>query len=130
MFATDRQENRADLDEIINAWTRNKNHYQAMHIMQAHGVAAGAVLKGLEVILDPHLHARGFWDTVEHPDAGKYIQVTTPWKLSKSPRQFTSPAPDLGQHNHYVLGDLLGLPDSELAELEEKGIIGTKPVGA
>ena len=40
------------------------------------------------------------------------------------------PAPGLGEHNGYVLGELLGLPDGALAELEEKGIIGTKPVGA
>ena len=101
-----------------------------MHILQAYGVPAGEVLKGGETIVDPHLEARGFWDVVMHPEAGRYKQVSTPWRLSKNPRRRTIPAPGLGQHNGYVLGELLGLPETKLAELTEQGIIGTRPLGA
>jgi crotonobetainyl-CoA:carnitine CoA-transferase CaiB-like acyl-CoA transferase len=101
-----------------------------MHMLQAHGVPAGAVLKGGETIADPHREARGFWDVVQHPEAGTYKQVTTPWKLSRHSRRQASPAPSLGEHNGYVLGELLGLSDQEREELEEQGIIGTRPVGA
>ena len=52
--------------------------------------------QGGEIIEDPHLEARGFWDTVNHPEVGPYKQVTTPWTLSKSPRQHATPAPGLG----------------------------------
>ena len=45
-------------------------------------------------------------------------------------RVHATPAPGLGEHNALVLGDLLGLPDSELEALESRGIIGTRPVGA
>jgi crotonobetainyl-CoA:carnitine CoA-transferase CaiB-like acyl-CoA transferase len=124
-----RRRNQAALDEILSAWTRGRDHYEAMHILQAHGVPAGAVLKGGEVIADPHLEARKFWDTVDHPEAGTYRQVTTPWRLSKHPRRPTSPAPGLGQHNAYVLGELLGLSGQEIAALEAQGIIGTRPTG-
>jgi crotonobetainyl-CoA:carnitine CoA-transferase CaiB-like acyl-CoA transferase len=88
------------------------------------------VLKGGETIADPHLHARGFWDEVNHPESGPYQQVTTPWQLSKSPRRTTMPAPSLGQHNAYVLGDILGLSEREIAVLVQEGIIGTRPIGA
>ena len=60
--AESRSRNRDDLDRIIAAWTNQRDHYQAMHLLQARGVAAGAVLKGSELIEDPHLEARGFWD--------------------------------------------------------------------
>jgi hypothetical protein len=33
----------------------------------------------------------------------------------------------LGQHNHDILGELLGLGAAELEELEQQGVIGTKP---
>ena len=128
--AAGRRDNHAEIDEAIAAWTRERGHYQAMHLLQARGVPAGAVLKGGETIVDPHLEARGFWDTVDHPEAGEYRQVTTPWRMSKSQRIHAAPAPGLGEHNAFVLGDLLGLPASELDALERQGIIGTRPVGA
>ena len=119
-----------ELDRLLTEWTRERDHYQAMHILQAHGVPAGAVLKGGEVISDPHLEARGFWDWVEHPEAGGYKQVTIPWKLSRNPRRETTPAPGLGEHNGWVLGELLGMPQVDIDELMEQGIIGVRPVGA
>ncbi len=120
----------AELDRLLAAWTQERDHYQAMHLLQAHGVPAGAVLKGGETLVDPHLVARGFWDVVNHPEAGTYTQVSTPWRLSKSPRRPTTPSPSLGEHNHDVLGDLLGLSGQEIAALEAQGIIGTRPIGA
>ena len=128
--AAGRREHHAEIDEAIAAWTRGRGHYQAMHLLQARGVPAGAVLKGGETIVDPHLEARGFWDTVEHPEAGEYRQVTTPWRMSRSQRIHATPAPGLGEHNALVLGGLLGLPESELESLERRGIIGARPVGA
>jgi crotonobetainyl-CoA:carnitine CoA-transferase CaiB-like acyl-CoA transferase len=130
-FATlpGRRRNQVALNEILAAWTRTRDHYQAMHLLQAHGVPAGAVLTAGEVITDPHLEARQFWDTVDHPEAGPYRQVTTPWRFSKTPRRATAPAPGLGEHNGEVLGELLGLSAQEIAALEEQGIIGSRPMG-
>ncbi|WP_089719376.1 CaiB/BaiF CoA transferase family protein [Candidatus Entotheonella palauensis] len=120
----------SDLDAILSAWTQERDHYDVMHLLQSHGVPAGAVLKGSETIADPHLHARGFWDEVHHPESGPYQQVTTPWQLSKSPRRTTTPAPSLGAHNGYVLGEILGLSEQEIHALAQEGIIGTRPIGA
>jgi benzylsuccinate CoA-transferase BbsF subunit len=125
-----RRNYQAELDRLLAAWTQERDHYQAMHLLQAHGVPAGAVLKGGETLVDPHLAARGFWDVVNHPEAGTYTQVSTPWRLSKSPRRPTTPSPSLGEHNRDVLGDLLGLSGQEIAALEAQGIIGTRPIGA
>jgi benzylsuccinate CoA-transferase BbsF subunit len=125
-----RQRHQSALDAIISTWTRERGHYQAMYTLQDHGVPAGAVLTGGEVIADPHLEARKFWDTVDHPEVGTYRQVTTPWKLSKQPRRATSPAPGLGEHNRDILGELLGLSGEEVEVLEAQGVIGTQPTGS
>ena len=79
------------------------------------------------MITDPHLESRGFWDVVNHPEIGPYKQVTTPWLLSKSRRGIPEPAPDLGEHNHQILSELLGLSDSEIADLITNGITGDIP---
>jgi crotonobetainyl-CoA:carnitine CoA-transferase CaiB-like acyl-CoA transferase len=125
-----RRRNRDELERYLNNWTREQDHYEAMHTLQKNGVPAGAVLKGGEIIDDPHLEERGFWDDVHHPEAGSYRQVTTPWAFSKTGRIQTTPAPGLGEHNEYVLSELLGLTSRELDDLEEKGVIGTIPIGA
>jgi crotonobetainyl-CoA:carnitine CoA-transferase CaiB-like acyl-CoA transferase len=125
-----RRHHQGALDQILASWTQERDHYEAMHILQAHGVPAGAVLKAGETLVDPHLEARGFWDVVDHPEVGTYKQVSTPWQLSRNPRRPTVPAPGLGEHNRYVLGELLGLSEQEIAALEAQGIIGARPIGA
>lgn len=132
MFATTlaRRRNRDELERFVTNWTREQEHNEAMRTLQAKGVPAGAVLTGGEIINDPHLDASGFWDDVHHPEAGWYRQVTTPWAFSKSGRIQAMPAPSLGEHNDYVLSELLGLTWDEISELENLGIIGTIPIGA
>jgi crotonobetainyl-CoA:carnitine CoA-transferase CaiB-like acyl-CoA transferase len=122
-----RLNNQEALDAIISSWTETQDHYQVMHLLQSQGIAAASVVKGSEVIEDPHLESRGFWDVVEHPEAGTYKQVTTPWLLSKSQRGRSTPAPGLGEHNNLVLSGILGLTQSEIDTLEADGIIGDTP---
>ncbi len=122
-----RQSNQEALDSIISSWTQDRDHYQVMHLLQAQGVPAAPVLKASEIIVEPHLEARGFWDVVDHPEAGTYKQTTTPWVLSKSPRRPSVPAPGLGEHNFRVLNGLLGLAPSEIDDLVLSGITGDTP---
>ena len=122
-----RRNNHDDIDLVISTWTETQDHYQVMYLLQAQGVPAAPVLKGGEVIDDPHLESRGFWDVVNHPEAGTYKQVTTPWLLSNSPRATSTPAPGLGEHNYQVLSGLLGLSKSEIDTLAQKGVIGNTP---
>ena len=122
-----RRNNHDDIDLVISTWTKTQDHYQVMYLLQAQGVPAAPVLKGGEVIDDPHLESRGFWDVVNHPEAGTYKQVTTPWLLSNSPRATSTPAPGLGEHNYQVLSGLLGLSKSEINALAQKGVIGNTP---
>ncbi len=122
-----RRNNHDDIDLIISTWTKTQDHYQVMYLLQAQGVPAAPVLKGGEVVDDPHLESRGFWDVVDHPEAGTYKQVTTPWLLSNNPRATSTPAPGLGEHNYQVLSGLLGLSKSEINALAQKGVIGNTP---
>jgi crotonobetainyl-CoA:carnitine CoA-transferase CaiB-like acyl-CoA transferase len=47
--------------------------------------------------------------------------------MSESPGHVRLPAPAFGEHNGYVLGELLGLSGEEIAALEAEGITGTVP---
>jgi crotonobetainyl-CoA:carnitine CoA-transferase CaiB-like acyl-CoA transferase len=116
-----------ELDRLIEAWTLKYDHYQVMHILQKANVPAGPVLDARELVEEPHLNARGVFETVTHPEAGTHPYIGMFARFSKTPLRIRMPAPRVGEHNQYIFGDLLGLSQAEMAELEEQGIIGTVP---
>ena len=120
-----RWENQEALDKLVEQWTRKQDHYEAMHELQRAGVSAGAVLNNRELLNDPHLVERGFWTYTTQPEVGLVPMPTTPWRFSRTPCDAFNPIADVGQHNHYVLCDLLGKSDEQISELQEKGVIFT-----
>jgi crotonobetainyl-CoA:carnitine CoA-transferase CaiB-like acyl-CoA transferase len=125
--AAARKANEAELDPIIEAWTSTRGHYEAMFILQRAGVPAGAVLTVPELMADPQLRDRGEWVPVTHPDAGTWELEAPPWKLPRTPGAARLPAPGFGDHNGYVLRDLLKLSEEQVAHLYAEGVTADVP---
>lgn len=115
------------LDAIIEAWTAVRGHYEVMYLLQRRGVPAGAVLTTPELLADPHLRARGAWVEHTHPDAGTWEMEAPTWKLSRTPGHIRMHAPGFGEHNSYVLRDVLALPEEQIAELYAGGVTADAP---
>ena len=101
-----------------------------MTALQAKGVPAGAVLDGKGLLFDAHLKERGFYEVAEHhPSTGMRPMPYTsrPWKFSKTPGELRSAAPTLGQHNRFVLSDIMGMSPAQVEAMEARGAIGTAP---
>ena len=124
-----RWRNQDELDKLIEEWTSQRRHYEVMTLLQAAGVAAGPDLWPPELLTDPHLRERGFFETITHPPVGTHRYPGMFYKMSRTPGQVRMPPPTLGQHNEYVLGELLGMTQDEMARLAEDKIIGTRPLG-
>jgi len=122
-----RWENQDELDKLISAWTAERDHVKVMADLQAAGVPAGAVLNAAELTADEHLYARGFFWEIDHPEVGPKIYAGQPFKMSGTPLSLRGPAPCLGQHNEYVLRELLGYSDEEIEDLKARNVIGTRP---
>ena len=112
-----------ELDAIIAAWTREREPYEAVEILQRAGVAASPVLDTGERFFDPQLQARGVHVEVEHPATGTDIIYGIPWKMSGTPTDIRTPAPLLGQHNGYVFGDVLGMGGDAVRQLVEQKVL-------
>ncbi len=118
-----------EIDAALAAWTVSFDKHELMHLLQGHGVPAGAVLTGLDLLADPQLDARGWWEDLVPTEVGEpHRFVTAPWRLSAAPRRASQPAPGLGEHNERVYRDLLGLSAQECAELQATGVVSTEPL--
>ncbi|MFA5056045.1 MAG: CoA transferase [Dehalococcoidia bacterium] len=119
---------RDELDELIGNWTSACDNIELAEILQSHGIKAGAVLDAAELVNDPHLKERGFFTEIEHPEAGKHILPGISWKMSHTHGRIERPAPCFGEHNRYVLGELLGMSEADIEELAQAGVTAEAPL--
>jgi len=119
-----RMKNRAELDAHVSRWTRERSAEDVMIALQRAGLAAGVVENGADMCArDPQFKERGFWPAVRRAD-GELTQVTgIPFRLSAGSGSVRTIAPDVGENNDYVLGDLMGLSRSERDELVASGAV-------
>ena len=113
-----------ELDEAIGAWTATLDKDEVMRRLQRAGVPAGALLTPHGAFKDPHLRARGFFQTVTHPEAGTHEYASPFIRLSKTPLSIRRPAPCLGEHNHHLYRGLLGVDTETFANLRTEGHVG------
>ena len=125
-----RQRHREELDRMLARATAAWDARRLMAALQGAGVPAGAVLDSKDLLFDPHLRERRFYEVARHhPSTGMppLPYAGRPWRLSETPAVAPRAAPLMGEHNDFVLRELLGLTDSEVARLESEGIIASAP---
>ena len=117
-----RKKHEKDLDKIIAAWTRERDRDWMVGEMISAGLMAAPSRDARDLYADPHIRERGSLLKIDHPEMGEIELMGPPWQFSgfKIPKQH---APLLGEHNHYILAQLLGLPEKEIEELRKKDII-------
>jgi crotonobetainyl-CoA:carnitine CoA-transferase CaiB-like acyl-CoA transferase len=118
-----RGENVDALDEIIAAWISERTCDEAMDVFVRHEAAAAPVYSVAEVVTDPHFTARKVVVSVEDQDLGQIrMQAPTP-RLSKTPGRIKFSGPHLGQHNHEIYVDLLGMTTEAVEALKAEKVI-------
>lgn len=123
----DRLANQRQLDAIIAEWTDGRDKHEVANLLQAVGVAAAPVNSPRDLAHSAYLRHRDFFTELEHPDAGRHPHPGLPIHLSRTPGSQRSAAPPFGADNDYVLRDLLGLPEAEIAAIKASGAVATAP---
>ncbi len=125
LFATRsaREQNTEALDGHVAAWTATQTPQAVLECLQAAGVPSGMVLNAEELASDAQLKHRQHYVTLQHPDIGANVVDQFGFRLSKTPGGPVRPAPQVGQHNAYVFGELLGMSEAEMVKLEEEGVM-------
>ncbi len=111
----------AEVDALLSEWTRRHDKHEAMRLVGAAGVPAGAVLDTGDLIAERSFAERGIIQTMRHPD-GELLMPTFPVRFDGAPAP-VKPSPLLGEHAGQVFGDWLGMSAGEVATLREEGIV-------
>lgn len=123
-----RHANQEIMRPLIEAWTILYTKREAADLLLKAGVPAGPVLDPGETLFDAQLRSRDYYEVIDHPEVGsRLFPRQVPAHYSTINRQARTHPPLLGEHNHQVLGKLLGLDVNALKDLEESGAIGTEP---
>lgn len=110
------------LDPLVESWTLHHSPEEVMRLLQAAGIAAGVVQTGADLAEDPQLKHRGFFRQVLDQQGVSRTIESAPYKLSLTPGGATRGAPEMGAYQTYVLRDILGMSDDELAECAIAGV--------
>jgi len=112
------------IDELVADFIASLPAEEVYHRAQERGFTWGAVRPPEALLDDPHLHDRGFWKEVEHPELGRSflypgeaaIYNGSPWRIARR-------APLIGEHNIQIFCDELGLSRGEFCVLAENRVI-------
>ncbi|HEU0043457.1 CoA transferase [Sphingomonas sp.] len=117
-----RGERQVELDERIAAWTATLTVDALEALMIEHGVPAGRIYGAKDMLNDPHFAAREALIEVDSPRWGTFQMQNAFPRLSDTTSAVRRLAPaTVGEHNHEVYGELLGMTETQIRQLKAKG---------
>ena len=118
-----RVENLSQTDEVVQQWASSRTRDELVALSKQHGFPAAPVRNLIEVMNDPHMHARGMLEWFEDQDLGRVVLPGSPLMIHGTDRVATVSSPKLGQHNQEVYGQWLGMSDASIEALKKEGTI-------
>jgi benzylsuccinate CoA-transferase BbsF subunit len=108
---------------LVEEWTISRSAEEVMNLMQSAGVPAGVLQNGEDMQEhDPQLRHRHLYWSLDHPEVGTYHALRPVFTVSKAPYELKR-APLQGEHSEYVLKEILGMSDEEIAQMVIEGCL-------
>lgn len=121
--AASRREHEDELEEIVAAWTSERNASEVEAVCQQAGIPAHRASKSADVVSDPQLAHRGHLITLPHPIHGNVVVEGPRALLSASPGAVTRAAPTMGQDRDEILSSILRMDPERIRALHESGVL-------
>ena len=118
-----RWKHRDELDRLVSAWCAERTPDEVTGALSPAGIAVAPAATSETLYKSAHIRERGLFADVQHPAMNKQVVIGTPWKLASAPQPVSRHAPLMGEHNHYVLGELLGLTEEEIRTLQGEQVL-------
>jgi crotonobetainyl-CoA:carnitine CoA-transferase CaiB-like acyl-CoA transferase len=111
-----------EIRELLAPWFATRSKLEVYHAGQALGIPLGFVATIADLLASPQYAARGFWQTLDHPDVGTARYPGLPYHLTGIELP-SGRAPTPGEHTNVVLRDLLGLSDAQVERYRTQEVI-------
>lgn len=113
----------AEVDRVVAEWVATRTLDEAMAVFDAAEVAAAPVYDITQLVADEQLVHREVFVRVPDDELGAMtVQAPVP-RFSGADGRVEHLEPRLGQHNHEVYGELLGLSTDEIDDLSVRGVL-------
>jgi len=111
------------IDEIVGGFANGFRRDELFELLLRHRVPCAPVRDLAEVTNDPHLHARGMLQWMEHPQYGRIAAARSPLNFDGVPPMPLKPSAALGAQNVEIYSGWLGLSQAELEQLQREEVI-------
>jgi len=120
-----KEENWGALLDLIEAWTSQRSGADCEERLMRAGVPCARYRTVAEAIAEPQAAFRRSFERVgSSPET--FLVANPPYKLSESTVRARQTLPQLGQHTHEVLAEVLDLEEDAIAALAQSGAIGKR----
>ena len=118
-----RTDNHDELFPILSEIMRQRTTDEWIVALEKIGVPCGPINKIDKVVKHPQIQAREMITQVMHNITGLVEVPGVPIKLTETPGNVNSPAPNLGEHTSEVLTEVLNMSIAEVEQLRADGIV-------
>lgn len=126
--ASARRLNREAVNTIVAAWCLTHTPQELFERLQAQGIPAAPVLNSRDLLRDPHLKHRHFYETVVHPEPiGERPLIGRPYKLRFRDAHIKKPGPRFGEDNDSILREILGKTPEQITALKDSNVVSDVP---
>jgi crotonobetainyl-CoA:carnitine CoA-transferase CaiB-like acyl-CoA transferase len=112
-----------EINDTVASWTSGLPAKEVERLCREHGVPFATALNAYDILHDAHMRERHDFVTVEDPVVGPHLQQAPFPRFTGAEMVAPTGAPLLGQHNHEVWCDLVGLSSAELQKLLDEGVL-------
>jgi len=122
-MASARQELIDKISQPISEFFKTRTKKEALDAAMSRNISVCPLMGMQDLIVDPNLAARNFWQPIEHPELKTEIPYPRQFaRSSENEMQTKSRAPLIGEHNAEIYSEL-GMSEKRLAELRKSGVI-------